>query len=272
MDAFVEILLGLTLAGIVVLLVWRRHLKKKKDNMRKESLSNDECASAVDLTLFPEVKDNSEESLLIHCPACGLEVSRYAPTCPRCGHSIYLIRPLQQETVIEVTLTTVKVQNWDNTITTIPPYALVSDSFQNWRGMRESGGRRIKRSLNIDMTTVHFCTPQQLKNFEKRGWLEGFERTGKEEVNLHVFRHYLEQYLRHHPRVNTSLTLMVRQLQPTPQGLPIELYFFSANKDWIPYERLQAEVFDHVLAVLPQFGLKVFQSPTGTDILALSKQ
>ena len=110
------------------------------------------------------------------------------------------------------------------------------------------------------MTTVHFCTPQQLKNFEKRGWLEGFERTGKEEVNLHVFRHYLEQYLRHHPRVNTSLTLMVRQLQPTPQGLPIELYFFSANKDWIPYERLQAEVFDHVLAVLPQFGLKVFQS------------
>lgn len=96
MDAFVEILLGLTLAGIVVLLVWRRHLKKKKDNMRKESLSNDECASAVDLTLFPEVKDNSEESLLIHCPACGLEVSRYAPTCPRCGHSIYLIRPLQQ--------------------------------------------------------------------------------------------------------------------------------------------------------------------------------
>ena len=149
-------------------------------------------------------------------------------------------------TVIEVTLTTVKVQNWDNTITTIPPYALV--------------------------TTVHFCTPQQLKNFEKRGWLEGFERTGKEEVNLHVFRHYLERYLRHHPRVNTSLTLMVRQLQPTPQGLPIELYFFSANKDWIPYERLQAEVFDHVLAVLPQFGLKVFQSPTGTDILALSKQ
>lgn len=173
-------------------------------------------------------------------------------------------------TVIEVTLTTVKVRNWDNTITTIPPYALVSDSFQNWRGMRESGGRRIKRSINIDMNTVHFCTPDQLKKFEKQGWLEGFEKTGKEEVNLHVFRHYLENYLRHHPRVNTSLTLMVRQLQPTPQGLPVELYFFSANKDWIPYERLQAEVFDHLLAVLPEFGLKVFQSPAGTDILALS--
>lgn len=172
-------------------------------------------------------------------------------------------------TVIEVTLTTVKVQNWDNTITTVPPYALVSDSFQNWRGMRESGGRRVKRALNIDMTTVRFCTSRQIRHFEERGWMDGFERTGKEEVNLHIFRHYLEYYLRHNPRVNTDMTLMVRQLQPTPQGLPIELYFFSANKDWIPYERLQAEVFDHVLAVLPEFGLKVFQSPTGADVLAL---
>ena len=190
----------------------------------------------------------------------------------RIGDWIALPGGVANGVVEEITLNTVKIRNWDETISTVPPYTLVNNSFQNWRGMRESGGRRIKRSLNIDMTTVHFCTPQQLKNFEKRGWLEGFERTGKEEVNLHVFRHYLEQYLRHHPRVNTSLTLMVRQLQPTPQGLPIELYFFSANKDWIPYERLQAEVFDHVLAVLPQFGLKVFQSPTGTDILALSKQ
>lgn len=169
-------------------------------------------------------------------------------------------------TVVEVTLTTVKVQNWDNTITTVPPYALVSDSFQNWRGMRESGGRRIKRSLNIDMTTVRFCSPQQLEAFAERGWMEGFERTGGEEVNLYVFRHYLECYLRRHPRVNAAMTIMVRQLQPTPQGLPVELYFFSANKDWIPYERLQAEVFDHVLAVLPAFGLKVFQSPTGADL------
>lgn len=171
-------------------------------------------------------------------------------------------------TVIEVTLTTVKVRNWDNTISTIPPYALVSDSFQNWRGMRESGGRRVKRSINIDMTTVHFCTAEQIKMFQKRGWMEGFERTGNEEVNLHVFRHYLERYLRHHPQINTDMTLMVRQLQPTPQGLPIELYFFSSNKDWIPYERLQAEVFDHVLAVLSEFGLKVFQSPTGADVVS----
>ena len=122
-----------------------------------------------------------------------------------------------------MTLTTVKVRNWDNTITTVPPYALVSDSFQNWRGMRESGGRRVKRSINIDMNTVHFCTLEQMKTFEKQAWMSDFEKTGKEEVNLYVFRHYLEYYLRHNPRVNTELILMVRQLQPTPQGLPIEL-------------------------------------------------
>lgn len=173
-------------------------------------------------------------------------------------------------TVVEVTLTTVKVQNWDRTITTVPPYALVSDSFQNWRGMHESDGRRIKRSLNIDMTTVGFCSARQWKEFEERGWLDGFERTGEQEVNLHVFRHYIECYLRRNPRVNADMTLMVRQLQPTPQGLPIELYFFSADKNWIPYERLQAEVFDHVLAVLPAFGLKVFQSPTGADLASFS--
>ena len=172
--------------------------------------------------------------------------------------------------VTEVTLNTVKVRNWDNTVTTVPPYVLVSDSFQNWRGMRESGGRRVKRSINIDMNTVRFCTPEQMKKFEKQVWMSGFEKTGKEEVNLYVFRHYMEYYLRHNPRVNTELILMVRQLQPTPQGLPIELYFFSANKDWIPYERLQAEVFDHLLAVLPEFGLRVFQIPSGLDVLSLS--
>ena len=172
--------------------------------------------------------------------------------------------------VTEVTLNTVKVRNWDNTVTRVPPYVLVSDSFQNWRGMRESGGRRVKRSINIDMNTVRFCTPEQMKKFEKQVWMSGFEKTGKEEVNLYVFRHYMEYYLRHNPRVNTELILMVRQLQPTPQGLPIELYFFSANKDWIPYEPLQAEVFDHLLAVLPEFGLRVFQIPSGLDVLSLS--
>ena len=168
--------------------------------------------------------------------------------------------------VLEVTLTTVKVQNWDKTISTIPPYALVNDSFQNWRGMRESGGRRVKRSINIDMHTVRFCTPEELETFRKEEWMQGFEATGKEEVNLYVFRHYLEHYLRTHPKVNQNLTLMIRQLQPTAEGMPIEMYFFSDGTEWIPYERLQAEVFDHLLATVHQFGLKVFQSPTGLDL------
>ena len=167
--------------------------------------------------------------------------------------------------VIEVTLTTVKVQNWDKTITTIPPYALVSDSFQNWRGMKESGGRRVKRSVYIDMRSISFCTEEQMVDFEKRGWLEGVEREDKFVVNLHIFRNYLENYLRSHHRVNQNMTIMVRQLQPTAQGLPLELYFFSDGTEWIPYEHLQSEIFEHVFAVMPTFGLRVFQSPMGID-------
>ena len=167
--------------------------------------------------------------------------------------------------VIEVTLTTVKVQNWDMTITTIPPYALVSDSFQNWRGMEESGGRRIKRSVYIDMRSITFATKEQMAEFQKHGWLEGLEREDNMVVNLHVFRNYLENYLRRHPRVNKKLTIMVRQLQPTVQGLPLELYFFYDGTTWIPYEHLQAEIFEHVFAMLPKFGLHVFQSPMGID-------
>ncbi len=167
--------------------------------------------------------------------------------------------------VIEVTLTTVKVQNWDKTITTIPPYSLVSDSFQNWRGMRESGGRRVKRSIYIDMRSITFCTEEQMAEFSQRGWLEGIEREDKFVVNLHVFRNYLEDFLRHHHRVNQEMIIMVRQLQPTAQGLPLELYFFSDGTDWIPYEHLQSEIFEHVFAVLPNFGLRVFQSPMGID-------
>ena len=168
--------------------------------------------------------------------------------------------------VIEVTLTTVKVRNWDKTITTVPPYALVNDSFQNWRGMFDIGGRRIKRSLNIDMHTVRFCTPDELAHFKQQPWMEGFEATGKEEVNLYIFRHYVDHYLRHHPKVHQDMTLIVRQLQPTAQGMPIELYFFSADTAWVRYEHLQAEVFDHILAMLHLFDLKVFQSPTGLDL------
>ena len=195
-------------------------------------------------------------------------------------------------TVIEVTLNTVKVRNWDNTITTIPPYALVSDSFQNWRGMQESGGRRIKRSIRIDMNSVKFCTPEMLAKYRKirllKDYIEETEKVveeynkehgidnsvlvnGRRHTNLGVFRAYLTNYLRSLPAVNQDLTCMVRQLQPTEQGIPLELYFFSSIKAWIPYEGVQADVFDHVLAIIPEFDLHVFQNPTGEDFRALSR-
>lgn len=189
-------------------------------------------------------------------------------------------------TVIEVTLNTVKVRNWDNTITTIPPYLLVSDSFQNWRGMRESGGRRVKRSINIDMNSVKFCTPEMLDKYRKIRLLKDYvEHTeavieeynkehhidnsvlvnGRRQTNLGVFRAYLTAYLKSLPDVNQELVCMVRQLQPTDHGIPMELYFFCAIKDWVPYEGVQADVFDHVLAIIPEFDLQVFQSPSGRD-------
>ena len=167
--------------------------------------------------------------------------------------------------VMEVTLTTVKVRNWDKTIVTVPPYALVNDSFQNWRGMYDIGGRRIKRYLNIDMNTIRFCTEEEMEKFKQQPWMESFAATGNEEVNLYIFRHYVQYYLSHHPKVNTGMTMIVRQLQPTSHGMPVELYFFSADTDWINYEYLQAEVFDHVIATLHTFGLKAFQSPSGMD-------
>lgn len=168
--------------------------------------------------------------------------------------------------VLEVTLTTVKVRNWDQTITTVPTYSLINDSFQNWRGMFEAGGRRVKRSLNIDMNTIRFCTKQEMEVYNQQPWMKGFKETGNEEVNLHIFRHYVDYYLRNHPVVSKDMTLLVRQLQPTSEGLPIELYFFSADTRWANYEQLQAEVFDHIIAKLHTFNLKVFQSPSGLDI------
>ena len=203
---------------------------------------------------------------------------------PKCG---------ADGTVIEVTLNTVKVRNWDNTITTIPPYALVSDSFQNWRGMQESGGRRIKRSIRIDMNSVKFCTPEMLAKYKKiqllKDYIEETEKViedynkehgidnsilvnGRRQTNLGVFRAYLTNYLKSLPTVNQDLTCMVRQLQPTEQGIPLELYFFSAIKAWVPYEGVQADVFDHVLAIIPEFDLHVFQNPTGEDFRELSKR
>lgn len=193
--------------------------------------------------------------------------------------------------VVEVTLNTVKVRNWDNTIVTIPPYQLISDSFQNWRPMQDSGGRRVMRSINIDMTSVRFCTPEMIDRFRKihllRDYIDSKEQelviynaehgvsddkepvNGRRQTNLGVFRAYLERYLREQATVNTDMMLMVRHLQPTPTGIPIQLYFFSNNTEWIAYERIQSDVFDHVLAVIPEFGLRVFQSPSGSDVQRL---
>ena len=166
--------------------------------------------------------------------------------------------------VIDVTLTTVKVQNWDNTITTIPPYALVSDSFQNWRGMFSSGGRRVKRSINIDTNSITFCEGELRKNLIKKGLIKADEE--QKQVNLTLFREWLEEWLRNHPAIHKEMIVMVRQLQPTAHGLPLELYFFSSNTAWVAYEHLQAEIFEYIYAILPEYGLKAFQSPAGTDL------
>ena len=165
--------------------------------------------------------------------------------------------------VIDVTLTTVKVRNWDNTISTIPPYALVSDSFQNWRGMWDSGGRRIKRSIFIDMNSIAFCSEKQKERLIANGYLKE-DKNGKI-VNLTAFREWLEEWIRNHPSVNKDMVTMVRQLQPTQQGLPLELYFFFNGINWVPYEHLQSEIFEYVLATIPEFGLRAFQAPAGSD-------
>ena len=188
--------------------------------------------------------------------------------------------------IIEIALTTVKVQNWDKTITTIPTYALITDSFKNWRGMSESGGRRIKRSVNIDLNTIQFCTDEMLDRFGKIQYISSYIEKKKKEVqeyntkeqvdhsslvngkrltNIGTFRAYVQAYLTNHPLVNTEMTLLVRQLAPTEHGLPIEIYVFSKDQDWVNYESIQSNIFDHILAVVPEFDLRVFQDPSGRD-------
>ena len=192
--------------------------------------------------------------------------------------------------VLEITLTTVKVQNWDKTITTVPTYALISDAFKNWRGMDESGGRRIKRSIAIDMTTVRICDPAMIDRFSKFAYISDYIEGKQEELtkwnaeqgvgddelingrrltNLGTFRAYVVAYLRQHPMIHQDMTLLVRQLQPTEKGLPIEIYVFSADQRWAQYEDIQSDIFDHIIAVVPEFDLRVFQQPTGQDVAAL---
>ncbi|QMD48948.1 mechanosensitive ion channel family protein [Citrobacter freundii] len=192
--------------------------------------------------------------------------------------------------VIDIGLTTVKVRNWDNTITTIPTWSLVSDSFKNWSGMSASGGRRIKRSISIDATSIHFLDEDERQRLHKAHLLKPYLTTRHQEIdewnqqldvpesvlnhrqmtNIGTFRAYLNEYLRHHPRIRKDMTLMVRQLAPDDHGLPIEIYAFTNTVVWLEYESIQADIFDHIFAVIEEFGLRIHQSPTGNDIRALS--
>ncbi|MFV7785676.1 mechanosensitive ion channel family protein [Shewanella marisflavi] len=191
--------------------------------------------------------------------------------------------------VEEVSLTTVKVQNWDKTITMIPAYALVSDAFKNWRGMSESGGRRIKRAVNIDIDSIAFLNEEQLKRLGKINLLKDYLARKQAEIaefnaniqdgdmpvnsrhltNVGTFRAYLLEYMRKHPKVHQEMTLLVRQLAPTTEGLPIEIYIFTNDTRWAVYEDIQADIFDHIYAILPQFNLRAFQAPTGADLRSL---
>jgi miniconductance mechanosensitive channel len=189
--------------------------------------------------------------------------------------------------VVEILLHTVKVQNWDKTVTTVPTYKLVSESFKNWRFMSESGGRRIKRALNLDQGTIRFLTPDEIERFRSFRLLSGYmERKARELeeanrtlgtdadrdpnarrlTNVGTFRAYVAEYLRNHPRLNRGMTLMVRQLEPGPDGLPLQVYCFTATTKWAEYEAIQSDIFDHLLATVPEFGLRVFQHPSGEDL------
>lgn len=192
--------------------------------------------------------------------------------------------------VIAINLTTVKIRNWDQTIATVPTYALVSESVQNWRGMSESGGRRIKRAVLIDLSSIRFVDEEMLERFRKIQYIQEYlERkameirewnadrkadesslvNGRHLTNVGTFRAYVYAYLKHHPQISESMTFLVRQLPPTEKGLPIEIYVFSTEQRWAQYEDIQSDIFDHVLASVPEFGLRVVQAPTGADLRAL---
>lgn len=196
-------------------------------------------------------------------------------------------------TVVDITITTVKVQNWDKTITTIPTYFLVSDSYKNWRGMQESGARRLRRHILIDLNSIKFCTAEMLERYSKYRYvadyvnhteteLENYNKknnidpaimiNGHRQTNIGVFRAYLTAYLKDNPNLHQEFSLMVRQLQPTENGLPLEIYAFSKEQDWEKFEDIQSDIFDHVLAGIRFFDLRLFQGPSGNDFQTLTKQ
>jgi len=191
--------------------------------------------------------------------------------------------------VVDIGLHTIKVQNWDKTIVAIPTHKFLSDSFKNWRGMRESGGRRIKRALHIDMSSIRFLGDEELDRFEDFVLLREYVREKRRELqeynaavagdtelvpnarrltNIGTFRAYVARYLQQHPSIHQRMTLMVRQLSPTPEGLPLEIYVFSNDVNWVNYEGIQSDIFDHIIAIVPEFGLRVFQVPSGGDFKA----
>ncbi len=192
--------------------------------------------------------------------------------------------------VLEISLHTVKIQNWDKSITTIPTYAFISESFKNWRGMQESGGRRIKRAIYIDTTSIKICDEEMLERYSKIQYIEKYIEDKKKEImeynnindidtssivngrhltNIGTFRAYVVNYLKNHPELHKDRTLMVRQLNPTEKGIPIEIYAFTKTTVWINYEAVQSDIFDHILAIVPEFDLRVFQNPTGYDFRKL---
>lgn len=205
----------------------------------------------------------------------------------RIGDWIVMEKSKADGEVLEIGLTTVKVQNWDKTITTIPTYTLISDSFTNWRGMENSGGRRIARSFVIDADTVKFCTPEMLERFkkfqlvskyieDKENEIEEYNKqnnvdtsnlvNGRRQTNIGIFRAYLHEYIKDCPYINKNMTFMVRQLAPTEYGIPIQIYAFSSNKEWISYENIQSDIFDHVFAVVSMFDLKIYQRPSSNTL------
>ena len=174
--------------------------------------------------------------------------------------------------VVAVSLTTIKIRSWNNTLQTIPPYLLISEPFDNWQAMRDSGGRRIKRNINIDMSSVRFADEafiESLRTNEATAEIMKSIATSLEEggvvTNLDIYMRYINRYLDTHPRLNHTMTCMVRQLQPTEWGLPVELYCFSANVNWVPYEHLQAEIFSHIVALAPLFSIEIYQAPAGSS-------
>ncbi|MDG1733986.1 MAG: mechanosensitive ion channel [Thalassotalea sp.] len=189
--------------------------------------------------------------------------------------------------VVEIALNTVKIRNFDNTLTTVPTYALISESFKNWRGMSNSGGRRIKRSLSIDLASIHFCDNELISKLKEVELLQDYLSTKNTEIeqyntgkgltnntsnpncrrltNIGTFRAYIGAYLEHHPNVHNNMTCMVRQLAPTDIGVPLELYFFSSDTNWVNYEGIQADIFDHLFSIAPLFELRIFQTPSGYD-------